>query len=1020
MDDFPGLLASDFGFKPPGKSASMAASKGSGNMSSSGNLNFGIGSGGDPKSSSFSSNRAKSRSNSKSAGGSFLDDHDEIFGSTGNQKSEDYGGYSDVFGGPPKYTNTSDNHGGASSFNYDSIFQGSKDSGAKSSSLPVFDKPVFDKPLYDDDFFEGVPGIKSSSSVKYHDVFSSLSSPPKQSAPYDDLLGNFGNTDAELKSSSRKGSREEDKGVPGFDDLIPGFGGSSPPKNRATSETSRPQPSTVPSTKLTSSVLENPFVVLESTSTPAYSSSGLFTDPLEQISDLNNLGSTKVEDSSVTGGVFGEMDPLDGLGKSVPMFSSDMNSRGKDSSPVKAGPSMKATHTSTGKEPTEKPSVKSSENHTQKKAPVDNYWESHETMFNMPTVSSDSHKSVGQTGSLPSYVNINSIETNWQVDMPPTSEENFKESDDVWLTVSEVPLFTQPTNAPPPSRPPPLRSAHISKANRSCFSSINMKKNSTEFSSFLHSTQNSQSSKAIPDAVQSLGVSSIDELEEFAMGRTQNDADEHDDVLSSEEEVEANSAAAMSAAAMKEAMDRAEAKLKHAREVRERENVKAARSRESAQQEKDEKVMHDAQERELREKQERLDRERQQREREKGRQAVERATKEARERASAEARLKAERAAVEKANAEARDRAGRAAVQRAQAEARERAAAGARERVERAAAEARERENAEAREKEARERVAAAKVEAEVRIRAERAAVERAAAEARERAAAGARERAAAAARENQQKSENDWESFFNMGSRPSSAPRPRPATSDPVFDTQFQNRGGPEGAQRTYAGTSSSVRKASSTINIVDDLTTIFGAAPSSAELQEIEGETEERRRARLERHQRTQERAAKAVAEKNQRDLQTQMDQAERHRFAETLDVEIKRWSTGKEGNLRALLSTLQYVLWPESGWQAVSLTDLITGASVKKVYRKATLCIHPDKVQQKGANLQQKYIAEKVFDLLKLVIAFSRVCVSKTGYGLRGSQGQGIASFSKARDKLVPCWDRTTQNAAQPQLV
>jgi hypothetical protein len=48
---------------------------------------------------------------------------------------------------------------------------------------------------------------------------------------------------------------------------------------------------------------------------------------------------------------------------------------------------------------------------------------------------------------------------------------------------------------------------------------------------------------------------------------------------------------------------------------------------------------------------------------------------------------------------------------------------------------------------------------------------------------------------------------------------------------------------------------------------------------------------------------------------------------------------------------------------------LTDLITAASVKKVYRKATLCIHPDKVQQKGANLQQKYIAEKVFDMLKV---------------------------------------------------
>ncbi|KAF5955004.1 hypothetical protein HYC85_007860 [Camellia sinensis] len=59
---------------------------------------------------------------------------------------------------------------------------------------------------------------------------------------------------------------------------------------------------------------------------------------------------------------------------------------------------------------------------------------------------------------------------------------------------------------------------------------------------------------------------------------------------------------------------------------------------------------------------------------------------------------------------------------------------------------------------------------------------------------------------------------------------------------------------------------------------------------------------------------------------------------------------------------------VLWPECGWKPVSLTDLITSISVKKVYHRATLCVHPDKVQQKGANVQQKYTAEKVFDLLK----------------------------------------------------
>ncbi|KAA8538408.1 hypothetical protein F0562_028046 [Nyssa sinensis] len=215
--------------------------------------------------------------------------------------------------------------------------------------------------------------------------------------------------------------------------------------------------------------------------------------------------------------------------------------------------------------------------------------------------------------------------------------------------------------------------------------------------------------------------------------------------------------------------------------------------------------------------------------------------------------------------------------------------------------------------------------------------------------------------------SENDLESFFSIGAQPSSVPRSSAKTVDPVYDTLFQNRA-PEVA-RPSSRTSSSAKKAPSVTNIVDDFSFFFGAAPSSGQFQEIEGETEERRRARLNHHLKTQARMAKALAEKNQRDFQTQQEQEERHRIAESLNDDIKRWAAGKEGNLRALLSSLQYVLWPDCGWQPVSLTDLITSVSVKKVYYKATLCVHPDKVQQKGANLQQKYIAEKVFDLLKV---------------------------------------------------
>ncbi|KAK6118457.1 hypothetical protein DH2020_047874 [Rehmannia glutinosa] len=90
---------------------------------------------------------------------------------------------------------------------------------------------------------------------------------------------------------------------------------------------------------------------------------------------------------------------------------------------------------------------------------------------------------------------------------------------------------------------------------------------------------------------------------------------------------------------------------------------------------------------------------------------------------------------------------------------------------------------------------------------------------------------------------------------------------------------------------------------------------------------------------------------------------------RKTEALDAEVRRWLSGKEGNLRALLSTLQYIFGLDSGWQPVLLTEVITSAAVKKTYRKATLFVHPDKLQQRGATIQQKYTCEKVFDFLKV---------------------------------------------------
>ncbi|CAH8344698.1 unnamed protein product [Eruca vesicaria subsp. sativa] len=241
----------------------------------------------------------------------------------------------------------------------------------------------------------------------------------------------------------------------------------------------------------------------------------------------------------------------------------------------------------------------------------------------------------------------------------------------------------------------------------------------------------------------------------------------------------------------------------------------------------------------------------------------------------------------------------------------QRALADARERLEKACAEARERSFPD-------------KAAMEARLKAERAAVERATAEARERAA----EKAAFEARDRMERSVSDKQ-FQSSGLSGERMERS-------VSDKQFQNSAS-FGASR-------------------------FQNSPGA------DGESPQRYTSRLERHRRTADRVAKALAEKNMRDLVAQREQAERNRIGETLDAEVKRWSSGKEGNIRALLSTLQYILGSESGWQPIHLTEVITSAAVKRAYRKATLCVHPDKLQQRGANIHQKYICEKVFDLLK----------------------------------------------------
>lgn len=63
----------------------------------------------------------------------------------------------------------------------------------------------------------------------------------------------------------------------------------------------------------------------------------------------------------------------------------------------------------------------------------------------------------------------------------------------------------------------------------------------------------------------------------------------------------------------------------------------------------------------------------------------------------------------------------------------------------------------------------------------------------------------------------------------------------------------------------------------------------------------------------------------------------------------IKIMDWTKGKERNIRALLCSLHTVLWEEeTRWKECGMHELVSADQVKKVYRKAVLSVHPDKLQ------------------------------------------------------------------------
>lgn len=78
------------------------------------------------------------------------------------------------------------------------------------------------------------------------------------------------------------------------------------------------------------------------------------------------------------------------------------------------------------------------------------------------------------------------------------------------------------------------------------------------------------------------------------------------------------------------------------------------------------------------------------------------------------------------------------------------------------------------------------------------------------------------------------------------------------------------------------------------------------------------------------------------------------EKFALADQVDERLTGWRAGREGNLRALLASLETVLWEGAGWKKVGMGELIIASKVKVVYMRGIGKVHPDKVRFHSAAL------------------------------------------------------------------
>ncbi|KAI8349392.1 hypothetical protein BD560DRAFT_484825 [Blakeslea trispora] len=146
--------------------------------------------------------------------------------------------------------------------------------------------------------------------------------------------------------------------------------------------------------------------------------------------------------------------------------------------------------------------------------------------------------------------------------------------------------------------------------------------------------------------------------------------------------------------------------------------------------------------------------------------------------------------------------------------------------------------------------------------------------------------------------------------------------------------------------------QQSSTTVQPKQDLMSMFDPSKQAASSTDVVSEEELNK--------------SKAVAAMRAKAAEQEAEEAERLEKTDAVNARLTAWKAGKEQNLRALLATLDTLLWPGAQWKGSQMSELINPKKCKICYMKAIGKVHPDKLPT-DVTVEQRMIASGIFAAL-----------------------------------------------------